>query len=445
MWERTLARLPVAAQEGCPLVKVVQVDVETSDETLIPGATIETYALVVNAEGLTIKAPSVFGVSHAFTTLLQLTLGVDGTPQLVEAAVTDGPRFGYRGLMIDTARHFMPVDFLHHILDSMAMNKLNVLHWHITDDESFPLQLPGVAGKLSEFGAFAPWATYTASDVAGLVANASDYGITIIPEIDMPAHCTSWAAAFPNTIVNCSAPFTHGSTLNPAVDATYDLVEQLLDALVAEFPSPWIHLGSDEIPETCWLSDAGVVAWMKSKGLTNGTQVEQFFFDEVFPKAVGAHGRAPMVWEEALALSLPADVIVEAWKSSSLQEIVSRGLRGVNSYKWYLNHGDNVFGDGVWEDFYENDPLNWAKSGNTSLVLGGETAMWNVAVDATIFDQVVWPRAAAAAEQLWSPQQATRSAKDAATRMIEHRCRMLHAGVNAGPLESSYSRRSPCQ
>lgn len=272
----------------------------------------------------------------------------------------------------------------------------------------------------------------------------------------MPAHTSSWEAGAPEIMITGSGcaptPFAHGNVLNPGINATYDVINKFLGDMVETFSAtPFLHLGGDEVPISCWAGSSSLVAWMKSQGISPGdySAVERYFIDRVasLDSVINAN-KTIMYWEEVFNnnASISSKAIIQAWKSDAMPAALKAGHSVTNSYKWYLNHGCDNYGDGLWADFYENDPINFAnKSGVTpqmlEKVLGGETTMWSECVDSVIFDAIVWPRAAAAAEQLWSPREMTRSAKSPGTaqRMAEHRCRLVARGVGAAPVNDAGS------
>ncbi len=449
-----------------------------------------TLAWTADAPAVRLACPHAVGVLRGLETFAQLVEPDPvyralplATPPWAAATIVDAPRFPYRGLMMDLARHFYPVAFVEHTIDAMAAAKLSVLHLHLTDDQSFPVEsaaFPELAGK----GAFSrptpagpQLFTYSAADVAGLLQYAVERGVVVVPEFDMPAHASAWGASHPEIMVtnrNSSDPqttprggvataggcsprlFQHGDTLNPTLNATYDLVDALLAEMAETFSAggnTFLHLGGDEVPTLCWAGDPAVNAWMADHGLATGDYngLESYFVNRVARgKGLVAAGRTLVYWEEIFNnnVTLPADAIIQAWKSDAMPGVLRAGHRTTNSYKWYLNHGCDNYGDGVWGSFYENDPMKWAGTGlspaQQRLVLGGETTMWSECVDAQSFDSIVWPRTAAAAEQLWSPRARTRTA-DAATasRLSEFRCRLVGRGVRAGPIDDSVGSMSP--
>lgn len=186
---------------------------------------------------------------------------------------------------------------------------------------------------------------------------------------------------------------------------------------------------------------------MKSKGFDNDAAMS-YFVNRVKsgPKLTGAN-KTLVYWEEVFTsagVELPKGTVVQAWKSNAMPKVIAAGHQVTNSYKWYLNHGCDNFGDGNWPKFYENEPHGFVPAGTPpaqlSLIVGGETTMWAECVDTVIFDSIVWPRAAAAAEKLWSPRESTaRATAEVATRLQEHRCRLVTRGVPAAPLNDASS------
>eukprot|EP00939_MAST-03C_sp_MAST-3C-sp1_P002502 g2502.t1 len=353
--------------------------------------------------------------------------------------------------MMDLSRHFYPVSFIEHTIEAMVANKLNVLHLHLTDDASFPVALashPELASK----GAFGDDYVYSTSQLAQLDAFADTHGVRIVPEFDMPAHSSSWRAGIPSMVVagfeGCSSsPFLHGDVLDPTTNVTYDVIQRVVSEIKSTFANaPIVHLGGDEVPTACWLNSPNVTAFMKTEGFESAEELVGYFLKRVAStieedvKAKSASSSiTKMYWEEAFTndngSSIPRDAIVHVWKQNSAvaSAAVATGRRCVLSSGFYLNHGPNNYGDGLWEDFYENEPSSYSAS---PLLLGGAAAMWSERVDQYNFDGIVWPRAAATAEVLWSPQNYTQAGATAnvSHRLAVHRCRMVSRGVRSGPL-----------
>ena len=306
----------------------------------------ETYSLSLQPDSTqaNLVAATVFGALRGLETFVQLA-GAPGLPSHFD--IQDAPRFPYRGLMVDLSRHFLPVPFLQHVVDALAYSKLNIMHLHITDDQSFPIESKAVP-ELAQEGAF-PGGNYTYSqaDVRALAEYAADRGVLLVPEFDMPAHSSSWGAGRPDIMVtgeSCSkARFEHGDTMNPTVNATYEVLDALLTEMMTLFPPPFLHLGGDEVPEACWLGNSNVTGWMAAQGMGKDANALESYFVNRVANLTGLKnsGRVIMYWEEVLnnGVALPENSIIQAWKSDVLPNILSKGHRATNSFGWYLNHG----------------------------------------------------------------------------------------------------------
>ena len=347
----------------------LRVDVASADDTFSFGVD-ESYVLdftggasASTPPAATLTAPTVWGALRGLETFAQLTerdnIGHTAPLQAPAppASVADAPRFSYRGLMIDVARHFYPVDFIEkHIMAAMEASKLNVLHVHLTDDQSFPVasaRYPALAAK----GAFGPKFIYSAADLKQLVASATARGIHLVPEFDMPAHTSMWGAGHPEIMVTDSAgdagcsirPGAHGDTMDPSTNATFELIDGLLGEM-ATGPfggSEFLHLGGDEVPEACWLGSKRVRAFMAAQGISSADELESYFVNRVAAgEQLVAANKTLVYWEEIFNnnVSLPPTAVIQAWKTNAMPGVVAAGHRTTNSYKWYLNHGCNNYG-----------------------------------------------------------------------------------------------------
>ena len=447
----------------------------------------ESYTLQWSATSAAalLQANTIVGALRGLETFAQLVEPDPLYKQLplqlpaLDFAITDAPRYPYRGLMMDLSRHYYSIPFIQHTIDTMVSNKLNVLHLHLTDDQSFPvassvypeLANKGAFGRKTQGGNGLLLYTYTKSQLVALGTYALDRGVLLVPEFDMPAHSSSWGASHPEIMVTgghnngsweggCSQRlFQHGDTLNPIKNETYLLIDALLLEMATYFPlTPFLHLGGDEVPTACWAGNLALNQWMASNNIAKGdyNALESYFVSRVATgKKLLTTGKTLMYWEEIFNNNVQLDKtsIVQAWKSTAMSGIIHAGYRTTNSYKWYLNHGCNNFGDGNWDDFYTNDPMKWSNTNASAppltplqkkLVLGGETTMWSECVDAYSFDSIVWPRTSAAAEQLWSSETLTKVVtNDTWVRLSEFRCRMVGRGVAAAPINDATASRSP--
>ncbi|CAI5535427.1 unnamed protein product [Closterium sp. Naga37s-1] len=345
----------------------------------------------------TIRANTTTGALRALETLAQLCVfdflarlvTIRGSPLLIR----DGPRFHHRGLLIDTARHFLPVPVMERVIDSMAYAKLNVLHWHMVDTQSFPIKTPSFPRLW--LGAFSPSERYTTDDMRHIVHYAEDRGVMVVPEIDSPAHAASWGVGYPSLLpaANCPEP------LDVSKPFTFQLIKGVLQDLRAVFKSSHIHLGGDEVSFDCWNSSPAISAWLQQRNLT-AEGGYGYFVRRVQALAVEAGWQTAVIWEEPFKVFGadldPATTIVQNWFDTALPPaIVQSGFRMIFSNLnrgWYLD-----FVDRTWSEVYSQEPTAGIPEELQHLVVGGETCMWGERVDPSDLLNTVWPRAAAAA------------------------------------------------
>lgn len=379
-------------------------------------------------------------------------VGLEGLP----LSIADRPRFAHRGLMLDTSRHFLPLSVLRRQIDAMAEVKLNVLHLHISDAQSVPLQVPGLPA-IQARAAYHPSASYSAQDLQALAQYALERGVLLLPEIDLPGHAFAFEAAYPNLTANCPS-LSHNINNVPLSPAATAFLQRALNATIGvalaaapdtrsgDGPSAgWMHLGGDEVVSSCWKDDPEVGAWMQRQGWapSDTGKLYQWFLERGWEAA--GRGRTAVHWQDAFdaGAELPADAVVQVWRGTGAQEelakVLGAGHRALlsNSDKWYLNCGANPSCSySSWQQVYENEPFPQGTpvpSGSRHLLQGGEAVMFGEFASAADVEPQVWPRAAAAAERLWSPQEVA-SAEDAAGRMAWVACRLVTLGFRAGPV-----------
>jgi hexosaminidase len=398
----------------------------------------ESYTLNVPVDGsaANITANTVFGALHAFETLAQLIRVGGAHAAVAGASIVDFPRFEFRGFLHDTARHFLPVPVLLKAIDALAMNKFNVFHWHIVDDQSFPF-VSTTFPKLAD-GAWSPTHTYSPAQVKAVIAYAQDRGVRVVPEFDSPGHSTSWGVGYPSLLTQCydqnGQPTGTTGPLDPTQNATYAFVQQLYQEIASVFADDWIHMGGDEVPFDCWQSNPAIQAWMKARGWTDYAKLESFYVDHVLQNIASAN-KTPLVWEEVFdnGAHITRDTVVDAWKGHwqiTVAEITYAGYRAVLSQPWYLNYIS--YGDDIWQ-YYQVEPTAFPGTpAQKQLVVGGEACMWGEFVDATNVLSRTWPRAAAIGERLWSAANVT-DVNDAAGRLAAWQCRMVVRGIPAEP------------
>ena len=424
-------------------LKECTVAVRSTDETLRMGVD-ESYNLTVSGEahgGCALTAATVWGALWGLDTLAQLCVqmpsGAAGKVALQEAEIKDALRFPFRGLLVDSARHFLPVPFLKRILDVMSLGRYNVLHWHLVDSQAFPVR-SDLYPELAEKGAYDPLATYSKADLRAVVAYAKSRGVRVMPEFDVPGH-GSWGAGRPE-LMGCA------DVLDPTKPEVYDFLKAFLGEMAAVFEDEYLFLGGDEVNTTCWDDNPGIAKWMKQRGL-NSTQLFSYFWNRTSAEVLPGLGKKVGVWEaDDVAVDmalLPADSFANTWTSNtSWGNVTAKGFPVVISGPYYLDQ-ENPGGcaqyrwDQTWKCFYFAEPLEYLGAAARGLVRGKLAALWGEAVSSRNIESRAWPRASAIAERMWSPDwtSATRPAEDAVQQRLErHVCRLNKRGLAAGPV-----------
>ena len=407
--EHLLAR--VARQTGiflAPGTKAATLQIECSPCS-VTAPTLEedeSYNLDVYPGGAHLHASTADGVIHGLETFLQLIQpGPDGF-QVPAVHIEDWPRFAWRGLMIDASRHFIPVDVVKRNLDAMAAVKLNVFHWHLSDDQGFRAESK-LFPKLQQLGSDGLF--YTQAQMREVVSYASDRGIRVVPEFDIPGHTLSWFPGYPE-LAAATGPFEIGRrfgvfdpVLDPSREEVYTFLDSFIGEMAALFPDPFFHIGGDEVNGKAWKQSEAVQSFAKQHGFKD-TLAIQTYFNQRIQKILQKYGKTMIGWDEILGPDLPPDTVVQSWRGQeSLAEAATKGYRGILSAGYYLDHGRPA------AYHYGIDPLGGPAAQLTpeqaKRVLGGEACMWAELVDAETVDSRVWPRAAAIAERLWSPRE----------------------------------------
>lgn len=316
----------------------------------------------------------------------------------------------------------------------MSYNKLNVFHWHIVDDHSFPYESK-VFPELSARGAFHPSMTYTQKQISHVIEYARLRGIRTIAEFDTPGHTRSWGISHPEILTACEGIYAGKmGPMDPTKNTTYDFMQKLLAEVVEVFPDTYVHLGGDEVGFECWESNAGIIAYMAENNITKFETLEEKYIQRIVDMTTALNHK-PIVWQEVFVngVRLGPGTIVHIWDgdtSDLLHKVTQKGLPALVSTCWYLDHLAN---GGDWRKFYICDPHDFpGNETQKQLVAGGEACMWAEAVDNSNILQRVWPRAAAPAEKLWS-QGNVKDLAEASRRIEEHTCRMKARGLPAQP------------
>jgi hexosaminidase len=409
----------------------------------------ESYTLEVTQNRVNIQASTIWGAMHGLQTFTQLVVW-DGSNYSVPSLpirIDDAPRFPWRGLLIDTARHFMDVATLKRQIVAMEASKLNVLHWHAVDAESFPM-MSNSEPALSK-GAYAPSARFSIQDMKDVITFAKNRGIRTVVEFDVPGHAASWSAGFPDITVNCPQ-YMHNINnipLNPTLDKTWTVLTNLFTEMASLFPDQYFHTGGDEVVTGCFTNNQQVLQWMNQNGMTTGTQLYAYF-EKRLAAIMSNLKKKHLVWEDVFNAGIALDkkeTLVEVWSNhQTLAALTAQGIKAITSAGWYLGvqipesgvtHG--LFFD-TWQDFYNNEPiLPEMTQSQAQLVQGGEACMWGEQVDSLTIDAMVWPRAAATAERLWSAKTVT-DIPSMKTRLNQHQCLLTRRGISASPIMPGY-------
>ena len=300
----------------------------------------ERYTLTVDASGVDITANTRFGALRAMETLLQLIQNGAENTSLPWVTIEDSPRFPWRGLLLDSARHFIPLPDIKRQIDGMAAAKLNVLHWHLTDDQGWRFsstRYPKLT-QLASDGLF-----YTPEQMRDVVRYATERGIRVVPEIDMPGHASAIAVAYPE-LMSAPGPYVmerHWGVLKPVLDptkaATYQFAEAMVSELAAIFPDPYLHIGGDEVDDTQWKANAAIQQFMRDNTLADSHAL-QAYFNRKLENILEKHHRQMVGWDEIAHPDLPKSIVIQSWQGQdALGQVAQNGYKGILSTGFYLD------------------------------------------------------------------------------------------------------------
>jgi len=405
---RHTGSLPLDFAFAEPQKGQLQVSVEHASKEIQELGEDESYTLEVTPSAANLKASTTLGAMRGLQTFLQL---VEVTPQgfaLPAVVIQDKPRFPWRGLMIDSSRHFTPIDVIKRNLDGMAAVKLNVFHWHLSDNQGFrveSLRFP----KLHEMGSDGLY--YTQGQVREIISYARDRGISVVHEFDMPGHSTSWFVGYPD-LASGPGPYSverKWGVFDPAMDPTRESTYKFLDEFIGEmaklFPDQFFHIGGDEVNGKQWDANPRIQQFMHAHSLKNDAELQAYFTERV-QKIVVKHGKTMEGWDEILHPDFPKDIIIQSWRGQkSLADAAQQGYRGLLSSGYYLDLMNPTSAHYAVDPF--TGPTASLADADKQKILGGEACMWAEYVSGENIDSRIWPRMAAIAERLWSPQNVT--------------------------------------
>lgn len=364
----------------------------------------ESYSLEIGAQQATLKANTVVGAIRGLETVLQLVSADQAGYFLPAVSIQDKPRFAWRGLMIDVSRHWEPIEVVLRNIDALAAVKMNVFHWHLTDDQGFRIESKKYP-KLQQLGSDGFY--YTQEQVRQVIAYAADRGVRILPEFDLPGHATSWFVGYPE-LASAPGPYQierKFGIFDAVMDPTNEQVYKFLDGFFGEmaqlFPDEYLHIGGDENNGKAWKANPKIQDFMQKQNLKDTAALQAYFNQRVL-KILEKHGKKMIGWDEVLTPDLPKNVVVQSWRGTkSLADGAKLGYNGILSQPYYFDHMAPA------EYFYLSDPVP-ADSDLTpeqaAHVIGGETCAWGEFLSPENIDSRLWPRNAAAAERLWSPR-----------------------------------------
>ncbi|KAK3837122.1 MAG: glycoside hydrolase superfamily [Linnemannia elongata] len=459
-----------------------------------------------------ITASTQWGAIHALNTFTQIVVATKATAANAAPAsppttvnnqleipntpwsILDEPRFSHRGILLDTSRNYVGVPDIIRTLDAMAVVKLNVFHWHVLDQQTYPLvskAFPDLTAK----GAQDPEKIYTPQDVAAIIQHGLERGIRVLPEFDSPGHAASWGRAYPNLTVCLDAqPHSKYAAEPPAgqLDPLEPFTYTVLDTLVKEwsglFPDSQAHIGGDEVNMNCWKSSKRLSDYVSNEnhraeyekaimpvvdtpnpttrtaaGRQSGEdKLLELYLDRIFAMFI-AQGKRPIVWEE-MALEhnvrLPSSAIIQVWKNAAnAKKVIAQGRPVIlsSSEFWYLDCGAGAWLIGSqgqswcqfasWQRIYSYSLTDGMSEKEQKMIYGGEICMWGEQTDSSNLDSNIWPRSAAAAEVLWSGTKDThghaRPLLDASRRLSAVRETLVQMGVKAAPMFPSWCAKHP--
>lgn len=423
----------------------------------------EGYTLSVSKKGISIEANTEAGLFYGIQTFIQLT-PLTGT-KIPYVEITDYPRFAYRGLHLDVSRHMFPIEFIKKYIDLMAKYKFNRFHWHLTDDQGWRIEIKkypklqeiaayrngtiiGHAGRSTQYDNIRYGGYYTQEDIKEVIAYAATRYVTIIPEIEMPGHASAAIAAFPE--LGCrgdqiQTERTYG-VFDPIFcagkESTFTFLEDVLTEVMGLFPGTYIHIGGDEAPKTRWKECPHCQKRIQDNNLKNEHELQSYFIHRI-EKFVNSKGKQIIGWDEILEGGLAPNATVMSWRGEEGGIAAAKQKHDVimTPGNWcYFDHYQDtsktepmaIGGLTPVREVYAYEPLPAQLSADeTKFVLGAQANVWTEYIlTAQQVEYMVYPRACALAEVVWSPKE-KRNYPDFLQRMEQHLKRLKSWNVNA--------------
>lgn len=384
----------------------------------------EGYSLQIKPDQILLKASSESGLFYACQTLLQLSRYENGELQC--RTINDKPRYEWRGYMLDESRHFFGKEKVKQYIDILASLKMNIFHWHLTDEPGWRIEIKRYP-KLTAIGGIgnysnpnAPATYYTQDDIKEIVAYAAERHITVIPEFDMPGHATAVCRAYPEVSGGGEGRWEH-FTFHPCKEETYEFISAIFDELFELFPSPYIHIGGDEVHygNQSWFTDPEIQQFIKDKQLVNEVGLEHYFVRKI-ADMVASKGRTIIGWDEIVDAGVsPSKAVIMWWRHDRKYQLV-KALE--NGFRVIMTPRKPLYGDFVqyrthevgriWggynpiEDIYRfPDPIIHLTKGYEDQVMGMQMSMWTERIaNERRLDYMTFPRLVAVAESAWTPE-----------------------------------------
>jgi len=417
----------------------------------------EHYHLAAGAGGVRLDADGPAGVLDGFSTLLELVRQGPSGLSLPLVSIDDAPRFVWRGLMIDVARHFMSLPALERQIDAMERVKLDVLHLHLSDAQGFRVESK-LYPRLQQIGSHGQY--YTQGEIRALVAYAADRGIRIVPEFDLPGHALALLQAYPafaaSKINDLPPTFDlNRAAIDPTNPAALRMVSRLYSEMAGLFPDAYFHAGGDEVSPDQWTGNPRIVRYMQRHHIAS-TEALQARFTAEIERVLARDGKTMVGWDEVIEAPVPSSVVVDVWRSSKfIARAAKAGHPVIVSAGYYLDllqpaaqhylvdpldpraiglspdeaAKARAAGDPRVDDF-SRDPNATLSSAEATHVLGGEAALWTEIVSEEMLDGRLWPRTAAIAERFWS-QASVRDVADMQRRLDATEDRLCALGLDA--------------
>lgn len=374
-------RARIERQTGWPLLPTstpsnnpnIQVQIAQAVDPIPQPDSDESYHLVVNSNGVLLKANTRFGAMRGIETVLQLIENAENGSEIPYVTIDDKPRFPWRGVLIDSARHFLPIETIKRQIDGIAAARMNVFHWHLTDDQGWRFassHFPQLQEQASD-GLY-----YTQQQMRDVVRYATQRGVRVVPEIDLPGHASAIAVAMPE-LMSAPGPYqmergwgVFKPLLDPSNEAVFRFIDTLMGEVTAIFPDPYIHIGGDEVDPTQWNDSTRIQQFMRDRGLKD-THALQAWFNQRVEKILEAHQRRMIGWDEVYHPDLPKSILIQSWQGQdALGTVAKNDFRGILSTGFYLDQPQTA------AYHYRNEPWPQGLNGADQVQAGEQTQSW---------------------------------------------------------------------